>query len=152
MAVRNKQVNRSTAPVKWTLRLPSSSPDVHLHRCRTKSDARSLLFQSSSTATASVQWVTRAQLHAHGCSSSLPLQNLNVSYQQLWYTRMHAWIWEDTTCSERKGWCKGRKLCRGLSARDMQLQHALVWQRAGIISKWFRNKKKVRRGSAFSLY
>lgn len=87
MAVRNKQVKRNTGLVKWKLQLPGSPTDVHLHWCRTKTDARRLLFQSSNTATASFQWVTRAQRHTHGYFNSAPFQNLNTSYQQLGSTR-----------------------------------------------------------------
>lgn len=87
MAVRNKQVKRNTVLVKWKLQLPSSSTDVHLHWCRTKTDARRLLFQSSNTATASFQWVTHTQMHTHAYFNSAPFQNLNTSYQQLGYTR-----------------------------------------------------------------
>lgn len=87
MAVRNKQVKRNTVLVKWKLQLPSSSTDVHLHWCRTKTDARRLLFQSSNTAMASFQWVTHTQMHTHAYFNSAPFQNLNTSYQQLGYTR-----------------------------------------------------------------
>jgi len=88
MAVRNKQVERNTALVKRRLQLPSSSTDVHLHRCRTKTDARRrLLFQSSRPATASFQWATRTQPHAHGHLNSAPVQHPAASCQQPGCTR-----------------------------------------------------------------
>lgn len=87
MAARNKQVKRNTVLVKWKLQLPSSSTDVHLHWCRTKTDARRLLFQSSNTATAGFQGVTHTLMHIHGYFNSAPFQNLNTSYRQLGYAR-----------------------------------------------------------------
>lgn len=150
MAVKKKQANRSTVPVKWSLQLASSFADVHLHWCRTKTGARSLLFQSSNTAANSFQWVPRTQLHAHWCSNSLPLQNLNASLQQLWHTRMHACIWEDTTRSWIKGWLEGEVLPTGLQFLGMQLQCALVSQTVGIT--WMRLETRKREGKDMNFF
>lgn len=146
MAVRNKQVKRNPALVKWKLQLPSSSSDVHLHWCRTKTFARRLLFQSSGTATGSFRWATRTQmqLHTHGYFNSAPPQNLSTSSQQLGSTR-------------NAGMYLGRYhmlLSRGVLQRLKSSQRDIIWWHAAtacvyLAESWKRLKTIQEQGERY---